>query len=238
MIRKDQSDASGVNISIQGKSIKSEDSVKLLGIKLDNKLNFDSHISDLCHKAATQLNVLKRLKSFIGFEERKVLIQSFAYSNFNYCPLVWNFSSAKSLQKVEKIKERALRFLYNDHTTSYDALLVKSGRCYMHISRLRSLCIEVYKTMKDLNPIFVKDLFKFKSSTNSPRSQRNPYDLLHHRPNQVTYGSNSLRALAPTVWNSLPNEIKSADNFAAFKRLIKEWEGIKCGCNVCRHTES
>ena len=61
LIRKDQSDISGVNISIQGKSIKSEDSVKLLGIKLDNKLNFDSHISDLCHKAATQLNVLKRL---------------------------------------------------------------------------------------------------------------------------------------------------------------------------------
>ena len=237
-IRKDQSDTSGVNISIQGKSIKSEDSVKLLRIKLDNKLNFDSHISDLCHKDATQLNVLKRLKSFIGFEERKVLIQSFVYSNFNYCPLVWNFASAKTLQKVEKIQERALSFLYNDLTSSYDAFLVKSGRCYMHISRLRSLCIEIYKTMKDLNPTFMKDLFEFKSSTNPTRSQGNPYDLLHHRPNQVTYGSNSLRTLAPKVWNSLPNEIKSADNFAAFKRLIKEWEGIKCGCNVCRHTES
>ena len=84
--QKDQSDTSGVDISIQGKSIKLEDNVKLLVIKLDNKLNFDSHISDLCHKAATQLNVLKRLKSFIGFEERKLLIQSFVYSNFNYCP--------------------------------------------------------------------------------------------------------------------------------------------------------
>ena len=70
LIRKDQSDTSGINISIQGKSIKSEDSVKLLGTKLDKKLNFDSHVSDLCHKAATQLNVLKRLKSFIGFKER------------------------------------------------------------------------------------------------------------------------------------------------------------------------
>ena len=160
MIRIDQSDTSGINISIQGKSIKSEDSVKLLGIKLDNKFNFDSHISDLCHKAATQLNVLKRLKSFIGFEERKVLIQSFVYSNFSYCRLVWNFPSAKSLQKVEKIQERALRFLYNDHTSSYDALLVKSGRCYIHVSRLRSLYIEIYKTMKDLNPYFHEGSFR------------------------------------------------------------------------------
>ena len=58
-------------------SLKSEITVKLLGVKLDNKLNFDSHISDLCKKAATQLNVLQRLKQFIGFEERKTLVQSF-----------------------------------------------------------------------------------------------------------------------------------------------------------------
>ena len=46
-----------------------------LGVQLDNKLNFDLHISDLCKIAATQLNVLKRLKQFIGFEERKIIIQ-------------------------------------------------------------------------------------------------------------------------------------------------------------------
>ena len=128
-IRKDRSVTSGVNISIQGKSIKSEDSVKFLGTKLENKLNVDSHISDLCNKAVTQLNVLKRLKSFIGFEERKVLGQSFiCFPNFYYSPLVWKFSSAKSLQKVEKIHEGALRLLYDDNTSSYDALLVQSGR--------------------------------------------------------------------------------------------------------------
>ena len=34
LIKKDQTTASGENISIQGKTIKSEDSVKLLGIQL------------------------------------------------------------------------------------------------------------------------------------------------------------------------------------------------------------
>ena len=61
--------------------------MKLFGITLDYKLDFDPHISNICKKAATQLNVLKRLKSFIGFRE-KILIQSFIYSNFKYCPFV------------------------------------------------------------------------------------------------------------------------------------------------------
>ena len=61
LIEKDQTNTTGEKISIRGKTIGSEDSVRLLGIQLDYKLNFDSHISELCRKAATQLNVLKRL---------------------------------------------------------------------------------------------------------------------------------------------------------------------------------
>ena len=82
LIKKNCSDTSVIDISLCDKNIKSEKTVKLLGIKLDTKLNFDAHISDLCKKAPTQLNVLKRLKQFIGFEERKALVQSFVYSNF------------------------------------------------------------------------------------------------------------------------------------------------------------
>ena len=122
IVKKDRSDTSGVPIKLKDHNIQSKTNVKLLGIKLDNRLNFDPHIADLCKKAATQLNVLKRLKSFIGLEERKTLVESFIYSNFNYCPLVWHFSSAKSAQKVEKIQERALRFLYKDNDSSYEDL--------------------------------------------------------------------------------------------------------------------
>ena len=212
--------------------IKSEETAKLLGIQLDYKLNFEQHISELCRKAASQLNVLIRLKQFIGFNERKILVQSFVYSNFNYCPLVWYFSSARSLQKIEKIQERALRFLYNDHLSSYSELLEKSERCTMHVSRLRVLCIEIFKTLMHLNLSFMSEIFKIKSSRSS---SRNPYNLQHHRPNQVTFGSNSLRSLGPQIWNALPNEIKSTDNLNSFKRLIKQWDGPNCKCSACQH---
>ena len=37
-------------------------SVKLLGIHIDDQLNFNSHISDICKSASKQLNALVRLK--------------------------------------------------------------------------------------------------------------------------------------------------------------------------------
>ena len=97
LLRKNQTNTSGEQININGEMIKSEETVKLLGVTLDYRLDFDPHISNICKKAAAQLNVLKRLKAFIGFKEKQILIQSFVYSNFNYCPLVWYFSSSKSL---------------------------------------------------------------------------------------------------------------------------------------------
>ena len=48
LVKKDRTDTTGHSISIQGKTIKSEASVKLLGVNLDHQLNFDLHISDLC----------------------------------------------------------------------------------------------------------------------------------------------------------------------------------------------
>ena len=231
LIKKDQTKTSGEKISIQGKTIESEDSVKLLGVQLDYKLNFDPHISELCRKAATQLNVLKRLRSYIGFEERKVLVQSFVYSNFNYCPLVWHFCSSKSTHKIEKIQERALRFLYNDHGSSYNDLLLKSQRCTMHVSRLRSLSLEIFKTLHNLNPSFMKDIFQVRTSN---YSSRNPNNLIHYRPNQVTFGTNSLKSLGPRIWNCLPEELKSVNSLNIFKGLITQWNGPTCNCNACR----
>ena len=52
-------------------------SVKLLGIQINDQLNFNLHISNICKSASKQLKALVRLKCFLGFEERKLWINSF-----------------------------------------------------------------------------------------------------------------------------------------------------------------
>ena len=93
----------------------------------------------MCKSAGNQLNALRRLKSFLGLKEKEVLVISFIYSNFNYCPLVWMLSHKKSLDKIESLHKRALRFLLDDYVSSYEQLLEKSGKCNMNIHRLRNL---------------------------------------------------------------------------------------------------
>ena len=57
-------------------------------------------------------------------------------ASFNYCPLVWVFSSTSSLKNIENLQKRALRFLYNDYEISYEELLLKSDRATINVNRL------------------------------------------------------------------------------------------------------
>ena len=86
--RKKKLIRSNMSLNNNSSSIIFSNLVKLIGIKIDNKLNFEPHVSDLCKSTARQLHALLRLKPYLPFKARKIMIESFVYSNCNYCPLV------------------------------------------------------------------------------------------------------------------------------------------------------
>ena len=63
-------------ISIDQKYIETSSSLKLLGVHIDGKLNFNLHITKICRSAANQLHALIRVRMFLNFEEKKTLINS------------------------------------------------------------------------------------------------------------------------------------------------------------------
>ena len=62
--------------------IDSENSVTSLGIEIDNKLNFEKDVIALCQKASRQLNALSHIHKYIGFQEMKMSLDSFIFSNY------------------------------------------------------------------------------------------------------------------------------------------------------------
>ena len=87
ILDRQKSNLTNIPWSIDNQTVKSIPSVELLGIHLDDKLNFNLHISNISRSAAYQLNVLIQIKTYLSFNAKRVLINSCIISKFNYCPL-------------------------------------------------------------------------------------------------------------------------------------------------------
>ena len=71
MIISSKKDLSKSVWNINGVELTMKSSVKLLGIEIYNKLNFEKHISNICKKASNQLNVICRLQMFMGHKKKQ-----------------------------------------------------------------------------------------------------------------------------------------------------------------------
>ena len=94
-------------------------------------------------------------------KEKEALINTFGHSNFNYGCLIWHFSSKKSQNKIEKIHEMRLTFLSNDYLSTYAELFEKATSVSMETKRVCTMVYEIFKTLNNLNPVFMKDIFNY-----------------------------------------------------------------------------
>lgn len=220
-----------LSFNLDDNIISCDEDVKLLGVTLDFKLNFNKQVSELCKKASKQLNVLKRIGKHLCKLGRLTVYHSFILSNFSYCPLTWHFCGEALTKKLEKIQERALRFVYNDYLSDYFELLDRTQMPSLRLRRLRTMALETFKCLHKEGPLYLHDLVNFKPDS----SYSFRYTKLAYVPKVRTtrYGLNSFRYSAPSLWNSLPQHFRDSSNFSHFKNLLSSWDGEKCACASC-----
>ena len=223
-------DKNTYTLNFDNKEIQTSPNVVLLGIEIDNNLTFKKHIYELVKKAGGQLNFLSRQRKFLNQDAKRIVIESFVLANFNYCPLVWHFCSCDSMKKLERIQERAFRLLLNDYDSDYDQLLTKVNKPTLEIRRIKFLATEIFKTIHDLNPSYMKEIFEL-----NVRRETGDTRLVVQSQNSMKYGSYTLRSLGPRIWNKLPSDIRNCNNLSAFRALITAWSGPKCQCTCCKY---
>ena len=108
------------NMSFDGKTIKSSDRVRLLGITLDKNINFKRHIQNICRKPNNKTKAFLRIRKFVNVEQAQGLAEAYISSNVRYCPLTWMFCGKKSDNFIVKTHYRTLRAIYDTLTRSYE----------------------------------------------------------------------------------------------------------------------
>ena len=166
--------------------IMGSESVKLLGIIIDNKLNFNEHISKLCKKVSQKIHALARIANFMSTEKLRKIMKAFIDSQFGYCPLIWMFCNRTLNNRINQLHERALHLVYKDATLSFEELLIVDKSFSIHHRNLQKLATEMYKVIDKLSPSFMHTIFQL---TTNPCGLRNKNTFKTSNIHSVYYGS-------------------------------------------------
>ena len=138
---------------------------KILRITIDNKLTFKDLIKILCRKAAQKMGALSRLLNHLSDSQKRSIFNSLIKSQFNYCPLKWMFCSKTSNNMINKIHERALRLILDDHISGFDTLLQNNIDTCNHHRNIQTFMIEIHKMKNNLNPPIMDNIFERRNNT-------------------------------------------------------------------------
>ena len=109
--------------------------VKLLGVIIYNKLKFDNHIIKICRKANSKLSALSRLARYLSMKQEKLPYMSLTDTQFKF----WMLCSRSCKNKINKLQERTLRLVYDDHELSFCVLLNKTKSFSIHHQNIQKL---------------------------------------------------------------------------------------------------
>ena len=207
------SSSNAVSLRVSQYDIKNSECEKLLGVKFDTKLTFEKHINDICRKASRKIYALARITPYMDISKRRMVMNAFFNSQFNYCLLIWMSHNRTTNRKINRLHERCLRMIYNDKQSSFKMLLEKKFSVSMHERNIQCLVTEMYK-VSELSPPIVSNIFTQKNS--------HPYNLRLNsqfsRPlvRSVFSGTESISYLGPVIWDILPGSYKNLLNFSVF----------------------
>ena len=220
-----------VSLKVKDYIIKNSDNEKLLGVTVDGNLNFNCHLENILKKASKKVHVLARITPYMSIPKRKLLMNSFFASQFNYCPLTCMCHSRIMNNKINRLHERCIHIVHSDKTSSFEKLLEKDGSVTIHTRNLQTLATETFKVYKNLPPAITADFFHVRQNNYSLR--HNSYFAI---PNvkSAYYGTEILSNLGPRKWNLVPNKLKQLFDIHAFKKESKKWKPENCPCKLCK----
>ena len=206
-------------IKLCGQVIKHKETVKYLGVTLDQQLKWDVHINVLCSKVSKLVNYLSRLRYFLNETCLKLLYNSLILPLFDYADLIYGSSNTKYTMQLQKLQNRAgrtiLRISPYKHTSNHVIHQLLNWES-LNSRRKKHINSMVFKCLHDLSAPYLKDSFKFISHNYSLRSNGN---LSLPKP-KTEYCRRMFIYRGSSSYNELPSQPKSCSTLTSFNKLI------------------
>ena len=213
-----------INVNVEGVKINQTDHSKALGLNIDENISWKEHIHATSKKVPSSTGALKRVRPFISMHTAIKIYKGLIEPHFDYCSVVWDGLSQQLCEKLQKLQNRAARVITkSSYNTNSSYLLNSLSWDNLSVRRTKQKANLMYKCVNKLAPNYLCNMF-------TPRTL--PFDLrdasqkLYLPKPRTDYLKRSFSYSGASLWNDLPEDIRTTKSLRNFKRRIDKWLSV------------
>ena len=212
------------NYSMNGNILNYTEEECDLGLTIDCKLNFESHISSKINKANKIMGLIRRSFTFLDKHTFNKLFKAFVRPNLEYANTVWDAKLKRTKNLIENVQRRATKYLPCCKDMNYSERLVYLNLPCLVYRKIRGDMIEVYKLTHDHYDEDVDNPITPLIET-ARRTRGHTYKIKKTTKRTTrTIRRRFLTNRCVNMWNNLPEEAVTAPSVKSFEmRLDKYW---------------
>jgi hypothetical protein len=217
-------------ICYNGSNIQFIEQTKYLGMIIDSKLSFKSHIFCLISKLRKWISIFRKINPLLSSSAKYLIYNSLFYSNLLYGIELYGSASKSVIKPLQVIQNKALRALFN-----YDKYY-SASKLYLELGLQ-----DVNTLFKIRASIMLKSLYDHPSTLNVHQILKSYCTTTNHKYNTRDKKIVNLKFNKPSftsshtfnlflLWNSIPSDIKKIDSKNVFKHKIKNFFFLNIPC--------
>jgi Reverse transcriptase (RNA-dependent DNA polymerase). len=192
-------------------------SIRTLGITLTSSLTWNDHIVAVRQNIYKTLSQLKRNKKILSRSLRVNLISALIFPLIDYVCVVYSDLTREQNVLLVRALNSCVRFIFDsrrdEHISPYYERL-----SWLRIENRRKYFLGVltYTVLSTTTPAYLRENLQYQSEVSIRATRACEIDLYLPQCRTEVYKA-SFQSSAPTLWNSLPEEIRRSTTVATFK---------------------
>ena len=208
------------SLKISRTEIKREQSVKFLGVMIDENLNWKNHIDTLLNKVSKSIGVLYKASKLLNFRCLKNIYFALIHSYINYGNIAWASSYKTGLKDIHLKQKSAMRIIFHENRLTHSRPLLKRlNALNVYQINLYQISAFMYQVKNGTIPKIFQNNFSNVDHSYPTRFAVNSFQL----PRSSKTSKFSILTRGPKLWNQfLSNEEKNKRTLFSFKRTLKK----------------
>ncbi len=211
------------HLKVNDKSVKECKHVKVLGVTLDQHMTLEKHITNTCRSANMHIRKINSIRQYLSHDAVRTLVQSLVITRLDYCNSLLIGLPLRSINRLQLTHNSAARVISRTSRHTHITPILRTLHWLPIIKRSQfKILVTTFKSLHQQTPDYLSELLHWYSPRRPLRSSGTT-SLVPIRHRTIFTGRRLFDTSSATLWNVLPNNIKTSESISIFKKRLKTY---------------